>query len=80
MRARSAAVSEEILAARLNTSKDGAIREEIATIAAEMVALTAINEGKASPIRDLLPETAEAKDGERIDLAQRAATILSQPG
>jgi len=80
VRARSAAVSEEILAARLNTSNDGAIREEIATIAADMVALTAINEGKSSPIRELLPETAETKEGERIDLAQRAATILSQPG
>ncbi len=80
VRARSAAVSEEILAARLNTSNDGAIREEIATIAADMVALTAINEGKASPIRELLPETSETKEGERIDLAQRAATILSQPG
>nr|WP_247750326.1 hypothetical protein [Rhizobium sp. 16-449-1b] len=80
VRARSAAVSEEILAARLNTSNDGAIREEIATIAADMVALTAINEGKASPIRELLPETVETKEGERIDLAQRAATILSQPG
>jgi predicted nucleic acid-binding Zn-ribbon protein len=80
VRARSAAVSDEILSARLNSAGDGAIREEIATIAADMVALTAINEGKTSPIRDLLPETAEAKDGERIDLAQRAATILSQPG
>lgn len=80
VRARSAAVSEEILAARLNTSNDGAIREEIATIAADMVALTAINEGKSSPIRELLPETVETKEGERIDLAQRAATILSQPG
>jgi len=80
VRARSAAVSEEILAARLNTSNDGAIREEIATIAADMVALTAINEGKSSPIRELLPETTETKEDERIDLAQRAATILSQPG
>jgi chromosome segregation ATPase len=80
VRARSAAVSEEILSARLNSSGDGAIRAEIATIAADMVALTAINEGQASPIRALLPDSTEAKDGERIDLAQRAATILSQPG
>jgi chromosome segregation ATPase len=80
VRARSAAVSEEILSARLNSSSDGAIRTEIATIAADMLALTAINEGQASPIRALLPDNKEAKEGERIDLAQRAATILSQPG
>lgn len=80
VRARSAAVSEEILSARLNAANDGAIRNEIATIAADMVALTAINEGKASPIRDLLPDATETKEGERIDLAQRAATVLSQPG
>jgi chromosome segregation ATPase len=80
VRARSAAVSEEILSARLNAAGDSAIRNEISGIAAEMVALTAINEGAGSPIRALLPDAVEPKEGERIDLAQRAATILSQPG
>jgi chromosome segregation ATPase len=80
VRARSAAVSEEILSARLNAAGDSAIRNEISGIAAEMVALTAINEGAGSPIRALLPDPVEPKEGERIDLAQRAATILSQPG
>jgi hypothetical protein len=45
-----------------------------------MVALTAINEGPSSPIRDLLPDSAATPEGERIDLAQRAATILSEAG
>jgi predicted nucleic acid-binding Zn-ribbon protein len=80
VRARSAAVSERLLGATTNATGDGAIREEIATIAASMVALTAINEGPSSPIRDLLPDGATTQEGERIDLAQRAATILSEPG
>ncbi len=80
VRARSAAVSERLLNAKTNSTGDGAIREEIATIAASMVALTAINEGPSSPIRDLLPDGAATQEGERIDLAQRAATILSEPG
>ncbi len=80
VRKRSAVVSEQLLKAKSDSSGDGAMREEIAGIAASMVALTAINEGPTSPIRDLLPETSEEKEGERINLAQRAATILSEPG
>ena len=80
VRKRSAAVSEQLLKAKSDTSHDGAIREEIAGIAASMVALTAINEGPSSPIRDLLPDGTDNQDGERINLAQRAATILSEPG
>lgn len=80
VRARSAAVSERLLSVKTDSTGDGAIREEIATIAASMVALTAINEGPSSPIRDLLPDSAATPEGERIDLAQRAATILSEAG
>ncbi|MBB3398474.1 hypothetical protein [Rhizobium sp. BK068] len=80
VRKRSAAVSEQLLKAKSDVSQDGAVREEIAGIAASMVALTAINEGPSSPIRDLLPDATDALDGERINLAQRAATILSEPG
>lgn len=79
VRKRSAAVSEQ-LKAKSDTYQDEAAREEIADIAARMVALTAINEGPTSPIRDLLPDAADHLDGERINLAQRAATILSEPG
>ncbi|SCW67610.1 hypothetical protein SAMN02927900_03746 [Rhizobium mongolense subsp. loessense] len=80
VRARSAAVSDSISKAKTTTGTDSAMREEIASIAAGMVALTALNEGPSSPIRDLLPEDAGAEEGERVSLAQRVATILSQPG
>ncbi|WP_040677271.1 hypothetical protein [Rhizobium mesoamericanum] len=80
VRKRSAAVSEQLLKTKSDASQDGAVREEIADIAARMVALTAINEGPSSPIRDLLPDATDHPDGERINLAQRAATILSEPG
>ncbi|NNH33749.1 hypothetical protein C9413_31580, partial [Rhizobium sp. SEMIA 4085] len=80
VRARSAAVSDRISKAKATTGNDSAMREEIASIAAGMVALTALNEGPSSPIRDLLPEDAGNEEGERVSLAQRAATILSQPG
>jgi chromosome segregation ATPase len=80
VRKRSAAVSERLLKAKTGTGQDGAMREDIASIAASMVALTALNEGPSSPILGLLLETTERSEGERIDLAQRAATILSEPG
>ncbi|KRB61902.1 hypothetical protein ASE04_20555 [Rhizobium sp. Root708] len=80
VRARSATVSERLLKAKNDPSQDDAIREDIASVAASMVALTALQEGASSPIRDLLPEATDPQDGERIDLAQRAATVLSEPG
>jgi hypothetical protein len=79
VRKRSAAVAEQLQKAKAGSGQDDAIREEIAGIAANMVALTAINEGASSPIRNLLPDAGENQDGERINLAQRAATILSEP-
>lgn len=80
VRARSAAMSDRIAKAKTTTADDSAMREEIASIAAGMVALTVINEGPSSPIRDLLPEGAGKEQGERVSLAERAATILSEPG
>ncbi len=69
VRARSAAVSDHIAKAKTTTAEDSAMREEIASIAADMVALTALNEGPSSPIRDLLPESAGSEQGERVSLA-----------
>ncbi|MBB3611347.1 hypothetical protein [Rhizobium sp. BK602] len=76
VRNRAAALSDRLSKARA-PSHDQAIREEIATIAANMVALTARKEGDASPIFDLLPKDAEitGQDG-RISLAHRAAELL----
>ena len=78
VRARSADVSERILKAKTSTGKDNELREEIAAIAAKVVALTAMKEGGASPIRKLLPETADAAPRERADLAGRTAAILGE--
>lgn len=76
VRNRAAALSDRLSKAR-SPSHDQAIREEIATIAANMVALTARKEGDASPIFDLLPKDAEmAEQGGRVSLAHRAAELL----
>jgi chromosome segregation ATPase len=79
VRNRSAEVSDRILSAKSAAGRDSELREEIASIAANVLALTAINEGPSSPIRGLLPENAEGEERDRLDLAQRAAAILSEP-
>lgn len=77
-RARSSDLSDRILKARTATGKDSALREEIASIAARVVALTALNEGETSPVRKLLPENGGSLQAERLNLAARTATILSE--
>ncbi|MBY5568793.1 hypothetical protein HFO55_16335 [Rhizobium leguminosarum] len=79
VRKRSAALAERLQKAKAVAGRDGAIREEIASIAANMVALTALNEGASSPIRTLLVEAAEKKPNDRVNLADRAAAILADP-
>ncbi|TCL65113.1 hypothetical protein [Rhizobium sp. BK251] len=75
-RNRSTALSERLMNAG-TPGHEQALREEIAAIGAEMVALTALQEGRTSPIYDLLPENADTS-GERLSLAARAAKILSE--
>nr|WP_210303863.1 hypothetical protein [Rhizobium esperanzae] len=79
VRSRSAALADRLQKAKTVTGRDGAIREEIASIAASMVALTALNEGPSSPIRSLLPDAAEKTSGDRVSLADRAASIIADP-
>ncbi|MBY3208065.1 coiled-coil domain-containing protein [Rhizobium laguerreae] len=79
VRKRSAALAERLQKAKAVAGRDGAIREEIASIAANMVTLTALNEGPSSPIRTLLVEAAEKKPNDRVNLADRAAAILADP-
>jgi chromosome segregation ATPase len=76
VRNRSKALSDRLTKAR-SAAQDKAMREEIATIAANMVALTALKEGEQSPIRALLPETIEAGQDGRVSLAERVQDILS---
>jgi chromosome segregation ATPase len=76
VRNRAAALSDRLLKARTPAHEE-AVREEIATIAANMVALTALKEGSASPILDLLPkDKVAAEQGARISLADRVAAML----
>jgi hypothetical protein len=77
VRNRSKALSERLLKSR-TPAQDQAMREEIATIAANLVALTALREGEQSPIFDLLPENGESGQGGRISLAERVADVLSE--
>lgn len=76
VRNRAAALSDRLPKAR-TPAHDQAMREEIATIAAKMVALTALREGEQSPIFSLLPTDAGmAEQGARVSLADRAAALL----
>ncbi|PDT27322.1 hypothetical protein CO660_23230 [Rhizobium sp. L9] len=79
VRKRSAALAERLQKAKSVTGRDGAIREEIASIAANMVALTALNEGPSSPIRALLPDAGNKNPSDRVSLADRAAAIIANP-
>jgi chromosome segregation ATPase len=69
------------LSERLSNSKtaahDDALREEIAGIAATMIAVTAAKEGSASPIHALLSSAANSQStGNRKSLAKRAHEML----
>ncbi|TXH80410.1 MAG: hypothetical protein E6Q77_10535 [Rhizobium sp.] len=76
VRNRAAALSDRLLKAR-TPAHDDAMREEIAKIAANMVALTALKEGDGSPIFNLLPKNMDiAEPGARTSLADRVAAIL----
>ena len=76
VRNRAAALSDRLSKARSPTH-DEAMREEIATIAANMVALTALKEGNSSPILGLLPKDKDpAEQAARISLADRVTALL----
>ena len=76
VRNRAAALSDRLSKARSPTH-DEATREEIATIAANMVALTALKEGDSSPILGLLPKDKDpAEQAARISLADRVTALL----
>jgi chromosome segregation ATPase len=76
VRNRAAALSDRLLKAR-SPAHDDVVREEIAKIAANMVALTALKEGNGSPIFGLLPKDREAAEpGVRVSLADRVIAML----
>jgi myosin heavy subunit len=79
VRKRSVALAERLQKAKAANGRDGAMREEIASIAASMVALTALDEGPSSPIVSLLSKVPEREPGDRVSLADRAAAIIANP-
>ncbi|MDQ0321745.1 DNA repair exonuclease SbcCD ATPase subunit [Pararhizobium capsulatum DSM 1112] len=74
-RNRVSALSERLVNAKGETH-DAALREEIADIAASVVAMTAAREGAGSPIHTLLDGAASKTDGDRLSLAARAAQLM----
>lgn len=77
VRARGAAVAERLLQA--SPAEDAGLREDIAAVAARMVALTALKEGEASPIPSLLSTTPPKTRGGRQSLAERISDVMSLP-
>ena len=74
LRNRATALSERLTNSK-SAAHDEALRDEVAAIAAGMVALTATNEGAASPILGLLSGEEEGT-GNRKSLAKRVKDIL----
>jgi chromosome segregation ATPase len=73
---RATALSERLLKARTDDNDD-ALRQELASIAASMIALTARAEGSASPLYPILEQSGQGSSGDRENLAARARTLLS---
>ena len=73
-RNRATALTERLLSSK-NTANDEALRQELAVIAASMVAVTAVAEGQSSPIHAVL----EGKSGstDRESLAARSKKMLA---
>ncbi len=74
---RATALSERLINSK-NTANDDALRQELAAIAAGMIAVTAAREGKASPIHTIL--SGRTGHGDRESLAARAKKTLASVG
>ncbi|AYD01991.1 hypothetical protein [Neorhizobium sp. NCHU2750] len=76
-RNRATALAERIANGKTVTNDD-ALREEMATIAAGMVAMTALNEGRTSPVHAMIAGKPAGTKGQ--SLASRVRTLLSTTG
>jgi chromosome segregation ATPase len=74
---RATALSERVTNGK-GTANDAALREEMATIAANMVAMTALAEGRASPVHAMI--AGKQVEGKRQSLAARVRTLLTTSG
>ena len=77
VRSRNNALTQVLLSSS-DGSKDDALREEIAEIAADLIVLTAANEGPGSPVRASLAGAKPQSANGRLSLADRANTALSK--
>jgi Chromosome segregation ATPases len=75
---RARALSDRLLKAK-TAANDEALRDELASIAATMVALTAKAEGPDSPIHAMLAGKASTETDGRQSLAARARAIIDTP-
>ncbi len=73
-------VLSDLLSSSPNPRDDHRLREEIAQMAARMVALTAQREGKASPLHKILSGDAIESKHDRLSLAERAARAMEGEG
>ncbi|TWF54902.1 hypothetical protein [Neorhizobium alkalisoli] len=76
-RNRATALSER-LAKSKDSTNDAALREELAIIAASLVAVTAAEEGRSSPIRAIL--SGKSGNGERESLSARVNKVIADLG
>ncbi len=72
-RNRATALSERVMNGK-TTASDDILREEMATIAANMVAMTSLSEGKSSPINAMI--AGKPAGGNRQSLAARVRSLL----
>lgn len=79
VRHQATALSDRFLKARTGAHDEG-LREEMANLAARMVAITAAEEGPGSPIHDLLAKAPERADGSPASLAERIRAVIPQDG
>ncbi len=75
VRHQAAALADRFQKSR-NGANDAALRDELASLAARMVAITAAEEGDASPVRGIIEQAPAAADGAGRSLADRIRVIM----
>ena len=78
VRHRSAMIASRLARAK-TSAEDAALREDIAAVAARMVALTAMKEGETSPIPSLLSATPPKGPNGHQSLAERISDAMTRP-
>lgn len=76
IRHQAAALSDRLVKSR-SPAHDKALREELASVAARMVAVTALEEGASSPLYDLVSRASE-ETGPHPSLADRVTELLPE--